>query len=190
MPIPSTVVIPEGKPYYEWARGTLHQKMSPSLEHSRLQTKIGALLLAWGEELGVVATEWDMDVTPELGDTRRYLPDVGFTSFTALAAAGQLGAAIPEISPDLAIEILSPRDNTPYLADKIAAYLVAGSRAVIVVDPMQRCFCVHRARSLDRLAAGDAFTDDAFPGLRLDVGAIFGILDRGAWPPPRSSAEN
>jgi len=154
--------------------------MSPSREHARLQVKIGALLLQWGEDVGIVASEWDMDVTPQPGDTRRYLPDVGFTSFIALEKAGQTGVAIPEISPDLAIEILSAHDDKPFLADKIAAYLAAGSSAVLIVDPVQRSIDVHRVESVERLGAGAAFADPAFPHLRLEVSAIFGILDRGA----------
>jgi Uma2 family endonuclease len=178
MPLPPDVVIPDDKPYYEWARGTLYQKVSPSLEHARLQIKLGAVLLPWAEERGVLASEWDMDVTPAPGDTRRYLPDVGFTSFGALKAAGQLGVAIPEISPDLAIEILSPRDDRTYLADKIAAYLAAGSRVVIVADPATRTFAVHRQDGVEVLLANQRFSDPAFPGLSLDIGAVFGILDR------------
>jgi len=178
MPLPSNVIIPDDKPYYEWAHGTLRQKVSPSLEHSRIQMMLGALLMPWARDRGVLASEWDMDVTPASGDTRRYLPDVGFTSFAALKAAGQLDAAIPEISPDLGIEILSPHDDRKYLADKIAAYLSAGTRAVIVIDPATRTFGVHRSAGTEVLFEGQAFTDEAFPDLSLDVRDVFGILDR------------
>jgi Uma2 family endonuclease len=179
MPLPPNVVLPEGKPYHEWVRGKLYPKVSPSTAHGRLQVKIAALLLAWGEERGVVATELDMDVTPAPGDTRRYLPDVEFTSFEALTAAGQRKRQIPEISPELGIEILSPRDDRAYLADKVAAYLAAGSSVIIVVDPTLRTFAVHRANgSVETLRRGDIFTDEVFPGLRLEITSIFAILDR------------
>jgi|SRR5579872_363983 len=178
MPLPPNVFIPDAKPYFEWVRGKLHQKVSPSLGHGRLQAKIGAILLAWGEERGCVAVEHDLNVTPEPGDTRRYLPDVEFISYDALEAAGQLHEQIPEIAPELGIEILSPHDDQRYLADKVAAYLRAGSRVIIVVDPKVRSFTVHRGNGrIDVLRGDDVFTDDAFPGLRLELPAIFRVLD-------------
>jgi Uma2 family endonuclease len=150
-----------------------------SRDHGRVQAKIGAVLMAWGEERGVIASEWDMDVTPRSGDTRRYLPDVMFSSFEAIAAAEQDGREIPEMAPELGIEILSPRDDRAYLADKVAAYLAAGSRVIIVVDPALRTFTIHRANgSVETLRRGDIFTDEVFPGLRLEITSIFAILDR------------
>jgi len=166
------------RPYYEWSRGILREKLSPKTDHSRVQFKIGALLVAWGENVGIVGGEIDTNVTPSPGDTRRYLPDVGFTSFASLAAVGQTGSRIPEIPPDLAVEILSPTQDRAYLAEKVSAYLAAGSRVVIVADPASRRFAVHRRTGVETLLAGDVFTDPAFAGLNLDVTAVFGILDR------------
>lgn len=168
------------RPYYEWSRGILREKMSPKTDHSRVAFKIGALLLAWGENLGIVGGEIDTNVTPSPGDTRRYLPDVGFTSFASLTAAGQIGSQIPEIPPDLGVEILSPNQDRAYLADKVSAYLAAGSHVVIVADPTSRSFAVHRRAGVEILLPGDVFTDPTFAGLNLDVTAVFGILDRPA----------
>jgi Uma2 family endonuclease len=179
MPLPPGLVIPETGPATEWVRGEFHRKVSPSLAHSRLQANLSALLLAWGRDAGVVASEHDMDVTPAPGDTRRYLPDVHFTSFEKIRAAGQEGREIPEIAPQLGIEILSPHDDREYLDDKIAAYLAAGSDAVLIVDPRDRSIIVHRPAGVVTLRAGDAFADPAFPGLRLAVDDVFGIFDLG-----------
>src|SRR5471032_2714959 len=166
------------RPYYEWSHGILREKVSPKSDHSRVQFKLAALLLAWGEDLGVVGGEIDTNVTPSPGDTRRYLPDMGYTSFASLAAAGQIDSQIPEIPPDLAIEVLSPYHDRIYLAEKVAAYLAAGSHVVIVADPPSRSFMVHRASGVEKLVTGDVFRDPAFDGLTLDVAQVFGILDR------------
>jgi Uma2 family endonuclease len=166
------------RPYFEWSRGILRAKVSPKSDHSRVQFKLGALLLAWGEDSGVVGGEIDTNVTPSPGDTRRYLPDLGYTSFASLAAAGQLDSQIPEIPPDLAIEVLSPYHDPVYLAEKVAAYLAAGSHVVIVADPKSRSFMVHRVSGVEKLVWGDVFRDPAFDGLALDLAEIFGILDR------------
>ena len=45
---------------------------------------------------------------------------------------------IPPLSPDVAVEILSPGDCRADVDDKIAVYLQAGSSLVIVVDPQKR----------------------------------------------------
>lgn len=181
MSIPANLIDGQSeRPYYEWSRGILREKMSPKSDHSRVQFMIGALLLSWGEDLGVVGGEIDTNVTPSPGDTRRYLPDVGYTSFASLAAAGQRGNQIPEIPPDLAIEILSPNQDRTYLAEKVAAYLAAGSRVVMVADPASRSFDVHRGGGVERLVSGDVFRDPAFAGLALDVAGVFSVLDRPA----------
>jgi Uma2 family endonuclease len=179
MSIPANLIEGQSeRPYYEWSRGILRAKVSPKSDHSRVQFMLGALLVAWGKETGVVGGEIDTNVTPSPGDTRRYLPDMGYTSFASLAAAGQLDSQIPEIPPDLAIEVLSPYHDRVYLADKVAAYLAAGSSVVIVADPASRSFMVHRAAGVEKLATGDVFRDPAFEGLTLDVAQVFGILDR------------
>src|SRR5471032_235770 len=146
MSIPANLIDGQSeRPYYEWSRGILHEKVSPKSDRSRVQFKIGALLLAWGENLGVVGGEIDTNVTPSPGDTRRYLPDMGYTSFASLRAAGQIGCQIPDIPPDLAVDVLSPYHDRVYLPEKVAAYLAAGSQVVIVADPPSRTFMVHRA---------------------------------------------
>jgi Uma2 family endonuclease len=165
------------RPYREWVRGRFYPEVSPHRAHGRLQMKLGALLLAWGERRGVVASEVDTNVTPEADDTRRYLPDVGFWSFERLRATGQSDSEVPQIPPDLAVEILSPTDDRRYLAEKVTAYLNAGSTVVLVVDGDRRAIAAYEHAG-ERELAGDAFEHPGFPGFHLSFGELFSVLDQ------------
>jgi Uma2 family endonuclease len=180
MPLPPDLVSAQTeRPYFEWANGKRREKVSPTLDRARIQMRLGAMLDPWGRKRGVVASEVDTNVTPSPGDTRRYLPDVGFTSFTSLRAAGQLHTQIPEIAPDLAIEILSPRQDRTHLAEKVAAYLAAGSTVVIIVDPATCSIAVHRHDGVRTMFTGETFADPAFPGLSIDLTELFSAIE---WP--------
>jgi Uma2 family endonuclease len=178
MPLPPGLVFPEGKPYHEWVRGRFYPKVSPGFAHGMVQAQIGYLLIAWSEGRGGVSTETDTDVSPTSEDTRRYLPDVGYWSYARLRAEGQLGHDILEIPPDLAIEVRSPREDPDYLADKVAAYLAAGSTVALVADPKTRTLTVHEAE-MEPVVLRDRepFEHPAFEGLSLVPEAIFAVLD-------------
>jgi len=166
------------KPYLEWVRGCYYPKVSPHSAHRRLQIKLGAMMLAWGEQLGVVASEVDTDVSPVDDDTRRYLPDVGFWSFERLRETGQSDAQVPKIPPDLAVEVRTATDDRQYLAEKVRAYVAAGSTAVLVVEADTRRVIVHERTGKRALEEGAVFENESFPGLRLALVELFSVLDR------------
>jgi Uma2 family endonuclease len=190
MPLPAGVVIDNDngeKPYHEWVRGVFYPKMSPSNEHGRISIMVGSMLVAWGKMRGIVATEVDLDVTPEQGDTRRYLPDVIYTSFESIERSGQAGRSIMEMGPELVVEVCSPADQSAYVADKIRSYLAAGSLVVLYLDWRSRTMQVHRPGGVESLGPGQTFSDPAFPGLALALDEIFGILDVGPKGRPGNS---
>ncbi len=170
------IVLPETKPETEWVRGRALQKVSPTYSHARLQFAITSALTTWAEEgrRGRVGPEWRFRVTPPGKVTRPLVPDVGYLSFEALGAdaAAEL-VEVPLAAPTVAVEILSPGDRRRDVDDKVRTYLSAGTSAVIVVDPVRTALRLHDASGVHEYGASATVTHAAFPGLALDVDALF-----------------
>ena len=172
---PVGIDLPE---YYEWVRGEAYPKVSPGVPHGRLQAALSTILYLWGHESGIIASENDMNITVAPDDIRRYLPDIHFTSYDTYDAHGSDIPDIQEIAPDLVVEIISPYQSLPYLNEKIRAFLVAGSPVVLIVDPDREAIDVHRPDGKSTLSRGERFVDERFPGLVVDVSALFDSLVR------------
>lgn len=105
-------------------------------------------------------------------DTVR-VPDVAFVSAARLSQVRTKG--YPAVSPDLAVEVLSPSNSATEMIQKVDEYLKAGSRLVWIVDPETRSVTVWTkdgaARPLheeDQLDGGDVL-----PGFTCRVGDLF-----------------
>ena len=101
-------------------------------------------------------------------------PDVSFVSNARLS--GDASDGYFTIAPDLAVEIISPNDNHTEVAEKVAEYLAAGTRLVVVVDPISRTITKHPARGdITRLGESDTLAlDDIMPGFECAAADIFG----------------
>jgi Uma2 family endonuclease len=152
--------------------------VSPGGEHGRLQVFLGVVLYEWGHERGHVASEHDINLTVTPDDIRRYLPDIHFTSYETLDTIPGQSPQIQMVAPDLAVEIVSPTQQLGYLAEKVRAFLAAGTHVVLVVDPDRRVIDVHRNADSITLGRGERFTDARFPGLVIDVANLFDSLVR------------
>lgn len=174
MPI-REIVLPETKPETEWVRGRALQKVSPNFWHGDLQAGIAGALRAWARRgrYGRVASEWRFRVHPPGEPIRPLVPDVAYLSFEALPAdAPPARVAYPLGAPTIAIEILSPRDRSDDVAEKISAYLAAGSAGVFVVDPVRRTLSIHDG-SVRILTEADVVRHDALPGFALSLAELF-----------------
>ena len=101
-------------------------------------------------------------------------PDVAFVRRERIAAAGQ-PVAFWEGAPDLAVEVTSPGDTRPEVAEKVTSWLAAGTRVVWVVDPGCASVTIHEPGAAPRRLAATDVLDGAplFPGFRLPVADIF-----------------
>ena len=101
------------------------------------------------------------------------IPDVAFTRSSSEATP-----QIPEIAPDLVVEVVSPTDRMGDVDEKVAVYLASGVSIVWVVLPRRRVVKVHRAEEpgLAREFGVEDTLDggDVLPGFRLPVAEIFG----------------
>jgi len=107
-------------------------------------------------------------------------PDVAFVSWERLPDGRVPDAAVPEIVPDLAIEVLSSSNTYAEMARKRREYFHAGVREVWMIDPIERTVAVYseimRYDVLDEQAVLSG--GDILPGLQISLSQLFGELDR------------
>ncbi len=101
-------------------------------------------------------------------------PDVAFVRRERIPASGQ-PAAFWEGAPDLAVEVTSPGDTGPDVAEKVSSWLSAGSRVVWVVDPRRGAVTVHELGATPRRLSTPEALEGAplFPAFRLPLADIF-----------------
>jgi Uma2 family endonuclease len=131
---------------------------------------------SWADqsERGRCGVEWRFRVTPPGEVTRPLVPDVSYLSYEALAAdATPDEFEVPLAAPTVAFEVLSPDDKRRDVEHKTKTYLLAGTAAVVIVDPRRTRIVVHDASGTRELQPGDTFVHDAMPGFTLDVSALF-----------------
>ena len=160
---------------YELVRGEL-RKMPPAGHHPskltmRVSIPLGAYVLR--ARLGeMYSAEGGFKLGSDPDHVR--VPDAAFVRRERVEAAGETTGFFPG-PPDLAVEVISPRDTYSDVEEKVADWLDAGTRAVVVVDLRRRTVKVHRSVS-DAAVLTDADTlavDEVVPGWQMPVREIF-----------------
>ena len=162
----------------ELVEGTLVEKAvgwGESFLGSWLLTTINNFVLA--HNLGAVTGEQGLVELPG-GPVRG--PDVAFTSWDRMANRQRPGDPIPELAPDLVVEVLS-RGNTPgEMVRKRSEYFRAGVRLVWEIDPRARTVRVYTSETAyTDLAATDTLDGGVvLLGFAVPVADLFAELDR------------
>jgi Uma2 family endonuclease len=101
-------------------------------------------------------------------------PDVSFIRKGRLPGE-QLARGYDTIAPDLAVEVVSPRDLVYRLDQKIGEYLQAGVKLVWEINPDSRLATIHRADgSTSRIHEDDLLVgEDVLPGFSCRLGNLF-----------------
>jgi Uma2 family endonuclease len=164
---------------FELVEGTLVEKPM-GLRESLLAMALGAILRAFvvPRDLGFV--------TGEAGAMRLFaglvrIPDVAFTAWTTVPGRRVPDEPIPDLAPDLAVEILSASNTEKEMAIKRENYFKAGVRLVWIIDPSDRAARVFTGPDggvgLDVSGALDG--GDVIPGFVLPLRELFAELDHG-----------
>jgi Uma2 family endonuclease len=160
---------------YKLVRGELRKTPPAGSEHGALALNVGRLLGNHVVEhrLGqVYAAETGFKLASDPDTVRA--PDTAFVRRERVEEVGRVEGYWPG-APDLAVEVVSPGDTHTEIIEKVLAWLGAGSRMVLVVDPGQRTATVYR--SLDNiriLTEGDTIDGaDVVPGWRPPVAELF-----------------
>lgn len=159
----------------ELVRGEVREMTPAGSRHGR----IGARILSRLESCvaaGGLGEVYNADTGFRLfesPDTVR-APDVSFVSRERADAVGDIEEFWPG-APDLAIEVISPTDSYGEVDEKVAEYLEAGCRMVVVVNPRRRTAAVYRSRSdIVLLTENDALDGgDVVPGWTLPLREVF-----------------
>jgi Uma2 family endonuclease len=108
------------------------------------------------------------------------IPDVAFAGWDRFPNRCVPREPIPDLTPDLAIEILSQSNTNKEMARKRQDYFTAGVRLVWIIDPSART--VHVFNAPDQFIALDASGTldggDVLPGFSIALLELFSILDR------------
>ena len=174
------IVLPNTEPETEWVRGRALQKVSPTRSHALLQFALASALHEWAGDRGEVGTEWRFRVAPPSEAIRPLVPDVSYVAVERLRGLTGRDLEVPQLSPNVAVEVLSPDDRRADVDDKIATYLAAGSSLVIVVDPETSTVELHDGSPAKILRSSDTLVHPVLPGFSLPLDAFFRTI-----APPR-----
>lgn len=174
--------LPDDGKHYELVQGRLLRMPPPGGQHAKIAAKLLAALLIFVEQSNLGG-----DVLGEMG-FRLHMP--GKVELTELepdlsyVRAGRAPAPdSPEypkawsLAPDLVVEIASPDQYRPEMAEKARQYLAAGVRLVWMIWPKRQQIDVWRPEydtPVDTLALNDTLDGlDVLPGFSYPLSKLF-----------------
>ena len=153
------VELPPMSAYATWLASHLHGRLWPYAEEKGLGTSVAEMLF-------VLDTEHNL----------RRRPDVAFVS----TARWPLDRALPEtgdwdVVPDLAIEVISPKDVFKDVLAKVREYFHYGVQVIWVIAPEEQQVYVYDSPVQVRILTGqDELTGgEVVPGFRLPLVHLF-----------------
>jgi Uma2 family endonuclease len=160
---------------YELVQGELRQMNPAGNVHGRVTMSFAWRLAQHVDEhrLGTVyAAETGFRLSSDPDTVRA--PDVAFVRRASVEVVGEVEGFWPA-APDLAVEVISPGDSYSEVEEKVFAWLDAGSKMVVVINPQQRSATVYKSPTeITVLAEADVLAGgDIVPGFELEVREIF-----------------
>jgi Uma2 family endonuclease len=112
------------------------------------------------------------------------IPDVSFVSWDQLPNRKIPKKPIPDLYPDLAVEVLSRKNTKAEIDRKLHEYFRSGTRLAWVVDPRKRTVCDYTVPDQFRLLTEDQSLDggEVLPGLTLALRDVFAQLEEEQEP--------
>jgi Uma2 family endonuclease len=163
----------------ELVDGTLVEK-AMGFEESRLAAEHAYLVMSYLDQhdLGIcVGADGMMRIAPGLVR----IPDLSFVTWDRLPGRESPQEPIPDLAPDLAVEVLSVGNTKPEMARKVREYFEAGVVLVWLIDPKKRTAQVFSTGEKPILIRADQALDgvDVLPGF---VVLLSDLLDHGRRP--------
>lgn len=152
-------------------------RLSPtSWTHARVVANVLELLVPYAKrkKLGkVTSADGGYHVRRKPDSVR--CPDVAFLSRETMARADAAGGTFARVAPDLAVEVLSPKDPWVEIETKVGEYLDAGSKLVWIVNPKAETVHVYEpGKDVRVLSTKDKIEGGkALPGFKAPVKAFF-----------------
>jgi Uma2 family endonuclease len=177
--------LPERKPALEYEDGVITQKVSPKIKHARIQSRLAVLFeAALPPGTAHVLTEARFSLPPA---GRSYVPDVSVYLWDRIPADAD-DELVDDVfeTPDVAVEILSPKQAATPAIRRCHWYVANGAKVALFVDPKDHTVLVIRPDGATQVVRGDDPIDltEVLPALRLTATEPFASL-RHAKPDPR-----
>jgi Uma2 family endonuclease len=185
VPMPMTATelmrLPDDARGYELVEGRLLRMPPTGWEHGDITLGLGAALRTFVETHGLgtaVTGEPGFLVSRPSEPDTVLAPDVAFVRAERLPPVGSPARkGFLALAPDLVVEVVSPSQYAPEMADKARRWLEAGVRLIWVVWPEARQVDVWRVGGDDPIAtlgAGDSLDGmEVVPGFSLPVARLF-----------------
>lgn len=176
---------------FELVDGTLVEKIM-GLKESTIAVELGRHVGNWNEKQG------DLGMVAAADGTMRFLkglvriPDLSFTRWDRLPGGMIPTEPIPDLAPDLAVEVLSDGNTKGEMERKLKEYFLAGVELVWFVDPETRTVRVYTSPDdSTELAATDTLTGgDVLPGFKLKIGELFKRLPGSSTKPRKKNGRS
>lgn len=159
---------------YELVRGELVKMAPAGRTHGKRGNRVNVSLSlhVYENNLGetyLAETGFHLETDPD----HVLAPDASFVRQERVDAVEDGDGFFPG-PPDLAVEVISPSDRLTEVADKVAEWLAAGTRMVVVVNPRNRTVQAHTPEGVTELTEADTLDGgDVVPGWELPVADIF-----------------
>lgn len=142
---------------------------APAVTAQKIALLLG--LHVFKHDLGIITGEAGGYRLQRNPDTLR-APDVAFVRRERIPE--KIPLTFFDLSPDLAVEVLSPSDRRKKTVEKIAEYLAAGTQLVWLVDLERRTVTVYRPRRSPEILDDSATLsgEDVVPGFQVTVASI------------------
>ncbi len=166
----------------ELVDGTLVEK-AMGFEESRVAFELGTLVGPYvrQNDLGIcVGADGMMRIAPGLVR----IPDLSFIAWDKLPGRESPREPIPNLAPDLAVEVLSAGNTRAEMTRKVREYFEAGVVLVWLIDPRKRTAQVYSKPDRSVLVRAHQALDggDVLPGFAL---VLADLLDGGRRPRSR-----
>ncbi|OWK36253.1 Uma2 family endonuclease [Fimbriiglobus ruber] len=157
--------------------GTLVEKTMGAKE-SAVALELMVLIGMFSKQSGNLGLLLGADGTMQLMRGLVRIPDGSFTRWDRLPARKYPAEPVPNLVPDLAIEVISPSNTTREMDRKLDDYIQVGVRLVWYVDPATRTIRVYTGNT-DPIELTEADTldgGDVLLGFRVPVKQLFELL--------------
>ena len=163
---------------FELVDGVLVEKAMGATE-ALLASNIGRYL--WNHldnrDLGVIlGSDGMMRLRPRLVR----IPDVSFISWDQIPSGEFPSKPIPDLFPDLAVEVLSDSNTVAEIDRKLSEYFEAGCRLAWIIDPKTHTADVYTSATDSRHLRPNQSLDggDVLPGFKLPLKELFASTRR------------
>jgi Uma2 family endonuclease len=165
---------------FELVDGLLVEKAMGAVE-GHLAMELGRHLGNWLElnDLGFLfGPDSPQEIMPDLVR----IPDVSFISWEQCPNHKIPTTPIPELYPNLAVEILSEGNTEKEMKQKIKEYFFAGTQLVWIIDPTSFTIRVHTSpEKFTELRETESLNGDpVLPGFSLSIQKLFAKVDRSS----------